>query len=236
MKLIKNNKMLNSLVKRIIIILLLQCCIFTVGCGESVIPANTAETGPTKGYLIIENNKEITEDSTPFLTIFSEGADYMSFSGDGEHWNEWIEYSTYYTDFCITSGFNGTEFNSGIKYVYVRFKDKGGNLSPENEYSFDTIEYEFGALYSIKIYPQEVTVPLGGSCTFALHGYDLKTNEVPLDSEKVIWTKCCGVGSLSNTTGLFTTYTAPYILGKRNISAQYNNLKTGAVIYIMGDN
>jgi len=227
--------MLNSVIKRLIIILLLQFYIFTVGCGKSVIPANNVESGPAKGYIIIENNQEITEDSTPFLTIFSEGADYMSFSGDGEYWSEWVEYNTYYTDFCITSGLNGTEFNSGIKYVYVRFKDKAGYFSPENEYAFNTIEYEFGALYSIKIYPREVTVPLGGSCTFTLHGYDLMVNEVPLDSEKVIWSKCCGVGSLSNTTGLSSTYIAPRIYGMRNISAQYNNLKTGAVVYITGD-
>jgi len=184
----------------------------------------------------LKTAKETTENSTPFLTVFSENADYMSFSGDGELWSEWIKYSTYYTDFCIASGLNGTEFNSGIKYVYVRFKDEGGNLSTENEYAFDTIEYEFGALYSIKIYPQEVTVPLGGSCTFALHGYDLMVNEVPLDSEKVIWTKCCGVGSLSNTIGLSSTYTAPRIYGMRNITAHYNNLKTGAIIYITDDN
>jgi len=228
--------MLNSLIKKIIItILLLQCCIYTSGCSNSVILSNNAETGPTKGYIIIENGKEITEDSTPFLTILSENADYMSFSGDGEHWSEWIEYCTYYTGFCITNNLNGTEFNSGEKYVYIRFKDKRGNLSPENEYAFDTIEYEFGALYSIKIYPQEVTVPLGGSCTFTLHGYDLMVNEVPLDKEKVIWTKCCGVGSLSNTTGLSSIYTAPRIYGMRNITAQYNNLKTGAIIYITDD-
>jgi len=228
--------MLNILTKIFIIILLLQFCIYTGGCGKSVIPVNNVETGPAKDYIIIENNQEITEDSTPFLTIFSEGADYMSFSGDGEYWSEWVEYSTYYTDFCITSGLNGTEFNSGIKYVYIRFKDEEGKLSLENEYAFDTIEYKFGELYSIKIYPQEVTIPLGGSCTFILHGYDLMVNEVPLDSEKIIWTKCCGVGSLSNTIGLSSTYTAPRIYGMRNISAQYNNLKTGAVIYITDDN
>jgi len=92
-----------------------------------------------------------------------------------------------------------------------------------------------GELFSIKISPQEVTISVGGSCLFTLHGYDLKLNEVPLESSKVIWTKCCGVGELSPTIGLSTTYTAPSVSGKRNITAQYNNLKTGAVIIVVKD-
>jgi len=102
---------------------------------------------------------------------------------------------------------NGTEFGSGTKYVYIRFKDEEGNLSPLEELAFDIIEYEMGELYSIKISPQEVTISLGSSYVFTLHGYDYGSkNEVPLDSAKVTWTKSCGVGSLSFTTGLSEAY------------------------------
>ena len=191
--------------------------------------------GPTSGWVIIENDAETTKDCSPILTIYSEGAAYMSFSGDGETWTEWVDYDTSYEEFNIANGINGTKFGSGTKYVYVRFKNKDDNLSPSNELAFDIIEYEMGELFSIKISPQEVTISVGGSCLFTLHGYDLKLNEVPLESSKVIWTKCCGVGELSPTIGLSTTYTTPSVSGKRNITAQYNNLKTGAVIIVVRD-
>lgn len=212
----------------------------SVGCTGSISTPSTdsssSPVGPTGGYLIIEQGAELTKDCTPPLTIYSEGAVYMSFSGDGVNWCEWVEYSTSYEEFNIANGLNGTEFSSGIKYIYVRFKDEEGNLSPSDELAFDTIEYELGELHSIKISPKEVTLPLEGSCVFTIHGYDYGSiNEVPLDSSKVTWTKCCGVGELSPTKGLSTTYTAPSIPGKWNITAQYNNLKTGATIIVVSD-
>lgn len=190
--------------------------------------------GPTSGWIIIENDVETIKDCTPVLSIYSEGAAYMSFSGDGENWTDWIEYATSYEEFNIANGLKGTKFGSGIKYVYVRFKDENGNLSPSDELAFDIIEYEMGELFSIKIFPQKVTISIGSSYLFTLHGYDLKLNEVPLESSKVYWTKCCGIGNLSPTNGLSTTYTAPSVTGKRNITAHYNNLGTGAVIIVVG--
>lgn len=159
----------------------------------------------------------------------------MSFSGDGEIWTDWIEYDIFYENFNIANGLNGTTFGSGTRYIYVRFKDENSNLSPSDELAFDTIEYEMGELFSIKILPQEVTILINSSYLFTLHGYDLKLNEVPLDGSKITWTKCCGVGNLSPTTGLSTTYTAPSTAGERNITAQYNNLKTGATIIVVRD-
>ena len=208
----------------------------SVGCTGSISTPSTdsssSPVGPTGGYLIIEQGAEIIKDCTPSLAIESENAVYMSFSGDGVNWCEWVEYSTSYEEFNIANGLNGTEFSSEIKYIYVRFKDEEGNLSPSDELAFDTIGYEMGELYSIKIFPQEVTIPTGRSHLFTLHGYDLKLNEVPLDSSKATWIKCCGVGNLSPVTGLSTIYTAPSISGKWNITAQYNNLQTGAVIIV----
>ena len=220
-----------------IIILLLY-----VGC-EQVVPNVLPDSeppftsipppvGPSTGRIIIGNDVEIIKDCTPILSIYSEGAVYMSFSGDGENWTEWEEYSTYYEDFNIVSGVNGTEFSSGIKYVYIRFKDEESNLSSLDEIAFDTVVYEFGELFSIKIVPGEVNVKVGESHLFTLHGYDIKLNEVPLVNSKVTWTKTCGVGNLSPTTGLSTTYTAPSTSGPRNISGHYKSLSTGAVITI----
>lgn len=216
--------------------------VFYTGCenvafdlpSEPELPNPPSSIGLTSGWIIIENEAETTKDCSPVLSIYSEGAAYMSFSGDGETWTEWVDYDTSYEEFNIANGINGTKFGSGTKYVYVRFKDKDDNLSPSDELAFDIIEYEMGELFSIKISPQEVTILVGGICLFTLHGYDLKLNEVPLESSKVIWTKFCGVGELSPTIGLSTTYTAPSVSGKRNITGQYNNLKTGAVIIVVG--
>jgi hypothetical protein len=227
----------------ILIFLVLLFALFYSGC-VSIIPDSTSNPellfsppniGPTSGWIVIENGSETTKDSSPLLTIYSEGAVYMSFSGDGENWTEWVNYDNSYQEFNIANGLIGTIFGSGTKYVYIRFKDEVGNLSLTDEIAFDTIEYEMGELYSIKIFPQEVTIPVEGSHFFTLHGYDLRLNEVPLDSAKVTWTKLCGVGSLFPITGLSTTYTAPSIPGKRNITAQYNNLKTGAIVIVVED-
>lgn len=205
------------------------------GCvSDFIIFSTNSETA--KGSLIIEDGAETTKDCTPVLIIYSESAKYMSFSGNGENWTEWIDYDNSYEEFNIANGLNGTEFGSGIKCVYIRFKDEEGNLSPLDELVFDTIEYEMGELYSIKISPEEVTIPVGGNHIFTLHGYDHGSkNEVPLESSKTIWIKYCGVGNLSFITGLSTIYTAPSIPGERNITAQYNNLKTGATIIVVSD-
>lgn len=221
----------------IILFFLLLVFIFSVSCENiSNIDINEIEMLPTSGLIIIQDGAESTVDCTPLLTIYSDGADYMSFGGDGEFWSEWVEYNASYDEFNIANGLNGTELSSGTKYVYIRFKDEEGNLSPENEIAFDKIEYELGELYSIKIIPENISMPVNSSYVFTLHGYDKRTNEVPLEGSKVYWTKCCGVGSLSNTTGLSTAYTAPRTPGKRNITAEYENFqKTGAVIIVIDE-
>jgi hypothetical protein len=228
----------------LLILLFILLSVFSSGCGSNfaISPTNPAITPtsnpirPISGSITIEDGAEITSDCTPLLTIYSEEATYMSFSGDGENWTDWIDYDNSYEEFNIASGMSGTDLSSGIKYVYVRFKDEEANLSPSDELACDSIEYELGELYSIKITPQEVTIPLGSSYFFTLHGYDYGSkNEVPLDSAKVTWTKPCATGSLSPIIGLSTTYTAPSIPGKRNITAQYNNLKTGAIVIIVSD-
>jgi len=224
------------------VFILILFSILLVGC-ENSIPNSSSDSGiltipigPISGWIVIENGVETTKDCTPVLSIYSEGAVYMSFSGDGKNWTKWIDYNDSYEEFNIANGLYGTEFGSGTKCVYVCFKDEENNLSPSDELAFDTIEYEMGELFSIKIFPKEATIPVKGNYLFALHGYDLKLNEVPLESSKINRTKSCGVGELSTTTGLSTTYTAPSIPGKRNIAAYYNNLGTGAIVNIIEDN
>jgi len=62
---------------------------------------------------------------------------------------------------------------------------------------------------------------VGGNYTFEVKGHDIDSNEVPLDSSQIIWEKSCGVSSLSNTSGLTTTYTAPTVAGERDIMVEY---------------
>jgi len=206
-----NRKTIISII--LTLILIMFPIIFLIGCENTLpTPITPLNLEPTSGWIIIENNAEITEDCTPLLSIYSEGADYMYFSGDGVNWSNWEEYNTSLQEFNLANGLNGTEFSSGTKYIYVRFKNEEGNLSPADELAWDIIKYQMGELFSIKIYPLEVTIPVNSSYLFTLHGYDLKLNEVPLDGSKVTWTKTCGAGSLSPESGLFTTYTAPSVM------------------------
>jgi len=206
------------------------------GCSSdinSIIPIPNIVTLPLSGTISIENGSDSTFDRTPELTISSDGADYMSFSGDAENWSEWVEYDTFYKDFNMVNSLNGTQFISGLKYIYVRFKDDNGKLSLSNNLAYDTINYEFKKLNSIKIIPSDITMKTGSQYTFEVKGYDIDSNEVPLSGSEIIWEKCCGVGSLSNTSGLTTTYTAPTVSGERDITATSGPLRVKATIMVI---
>ena len=214
--------------------ILVVSTILCTGCVADITPIFPIVTvGPTSGVLLIEGGAESTYDRTPSLTVYSEGAVYMSFSGDGVNWSEWVEYNTFYEDFNIANNLYGTEFSSGLKCICVRFKDENEKLSPSSNLTFDTINYEFKDLNSIKIFPSEITMIVGGSYTFEVHGYDIDSNKIPLDGSKVNWVKCCGVGSLSNTSGLTTTYTAPIVAGERDIVVEYGPLRAGTKIVVV---
>jgi hypothetical protein len=216
--------------------ILIAFTILCTGCTGGIapiFPTITITVGPTSGTISIEGGAENTFDRTPEQTLYSEGAAYMSFNGDGINWSEWIEYHTFYEDFNIANNLYGTELSSGPKYVYVRFKDENGKLSPPDNLAFDTINYEFKDLNSIKIIPSEITMTVSNSYTFEVKGYDIDSNEIPLDGSQIIWEKSCGVGSLSDTSGLTTTYTAPTVTGERDIMANCGPLRTGAKIMVV---
>jgi len=215
----------------IVIAFVIFCTGCTANIAPDIFPILTVE--PTSGTLLIEDGAETTYDRTPLLNIYSEGAAYMSFSGDGINWSEWVEYNAFYEDFNIANNLNGTEFSAGLKYVFVRYKDENEKLSLFDNLAFDTINYEFKDLNSIKIFPSEITMTVGSSYTFEAKGYDIDSNEIPLDGTQIIWEKSCGVGSLSDTSGLTTTYTAPTVTGVRDILASCGPLRTGAKIVVV---
>jgi hypothetical protein len=213
--------------------ILIVFTIFYTGCTSDITPTFTTTGGPTSGTTLIEGGAETTFDRTPELKLYSEGAAYMSFSGDGIKWSEWVEYNTFYEDFNIANNLYGTELSSGLKYVYVRFKDENDKLSPSDNLAFDAINYEFKDLNSIKIFPSEITITVSDSYTFEVKGYDIDLNEISLDGSQIIWEKSCGVGSLSDTSGLTTTYTAPAVAGERDIMIQCGPLRAGAKIIVI---
>ena len=171
----------------------------------------TPPPSPTEGSIVIAGGDEITDDSTPLLTISSEGADYMSFSGDGEQWSEWIPYAESYEDFDIASGEYGTEFSQGDKYVYVRFKNENGDLSPQDDLAGDDISYKLSNLdlKYLKVEPTGITMKVNTSQVFIVKGIDRNLNEVPLDGSKVSWSYCCNASTTPLSGSVTTTYTAP---------------------------
>ena len=227
-----------------ILFLFLFISFFNVGCvphwSHFIRPqGETGETIPIpplcRGEIIIEKGSAITKDCTPSLEMIAENAAYMAFSGDGLNWSNWIAYTEYYDDFNIADGNCGTIMSSGLKTVYVRFQDSEGNIFPDEgeQKIFSSIEYDMQELFSIRITPREAEVKTGGSVYFRVRGYDLFLNEVPLAAQDIEWSKPCGTGTLSNTRGLSTVYTAPGIAGLRNISANYGRLRAGAKVNVI---
>ena len=220
--------------KNYLFYILIVFTILCTGC-TSVISSPFPLGGPTSGIIVIESGANTTFDRTPALALYSDGTDYMSFSGDGESWSEWIAYNSSYEDFNMVNNQNGTQFISGMKTIYVRFKDENEKLSSSKDLAYDTIDFEFKKLNSIKIMPSEIIMTVGSSNTFEVTGYDIDSNEIPLDGSQIIWEKTCGVGSLSDISGLATTYTAPTVTGDKNIMASFGPLRAGSKIIVVSE-
>ena len=202
----------------VIVLLTLFYVLFLCGChgiGDGVVypdPGNEAVYPPPgNGSILIDNGAKTTDTCTPLLTISSEGADYMSFSGDGEEWSEWIPYAVSYNDFNIASGLYGTEFSQGEKYVYIRFKNENGDLSPEADLAGDDISFILSNLdlKYLRVEPAEITMKVGTTQVFIVKGIDRELNVVPLDGSKVSWSYCCHASTTPLSGSVKTTYTAP---------------------------
>jgi len=150
----------------------------------------------------------------------------MSFSGDGEEWTDWFPYAESYVDFDIASGEHGTEFSQGKKYVYVRFKNKNGDLSPQNDLAGDDISFVLTNLNlrELKVSPTDITMKVGTTQVFMVKGIDKELNEVPLDGSKVTWRYCCNASTTPLKGSVTTTYTTPSGTGNKFLQATYDGI------------
>jgi hypothetical protein len=228
--------------KLFLIFLFVMILLFFSACqNHSIIPGmdgNDENSITTNDYIIIKGNADVIMDCTPEFSIFTEKTNIvsMSFSGNNIDWSDWVDYSENFDQFNIANGLYGTELESGIKSIYVRFKDMNGDIFPQDfqDPVYCEFEYEMQDLFSIRIEPREAEVKQGGIQKFIVKGYDLfAENEVPIDGNKIEWSKPCAVGKLTPVSGLKTTYTAPENFGTWNISAHYGTLGTGAKVYVI---
>ena len=185
----------------------------------------------------IKGEIDIIKDCTPEFKIINDDKNIvsMSFSGNNKNWSEWVDFSEKYDQFNIANDQNGTLMESGNKNIYIRFRDIEGNVFPSDFQKpiFCSFYYEMQTVFSIRIEPDSAEMQPGDEQQFFARGYDLFIqNEVPLDHNKVVWSKPCATGELNPATGLYTTYTAPQESGVRNISVHYGSLSAGAKVYI----
>lgn len=218
------------------IFILMTLFILSTGCATNITTTSLTPTGPSKGIITIAEGAESTKDCTPILNIFCEGATYMSFSGDGASWTDWVKYSTTYEGFNIANKSYGTVFGSGTKTVYVKFKNNEGITSPLDDLAYATIYYNMPELRYFEVSPKKTTIKLNGEGFFTAIGWsEDKEYEVPIDGDKVTWTHCCSVGMVKPTQGLSTIYTPVGITSPctKYISAYYEDKQASAEIEII---
>jgi hypothetical protein len=96
------------------------------------------DTSPPSGSVTINNNDEFTVSAAVSLLAQASdgqgsGLSEMRFRNEGSGWDSWMSYSSTAVSWTLNSG-------DGTKRVYVQFKDKAGNVSPEfnDEIKLDT--------------------------------------------------------------------------------------------------
>jgi len=218
-------------------ILLTIISFFFTGCASVNLTAPPTDilTELSSGTIIIESGADSTLDCTPSLTVSCEGATYMSFSGDGASWTDWITYNSSYDGFNISNKSYGTIFGSGTKIVYAKFKNEEGVTSPLDDLAYATIYYNMPELRYFEVSPKKATIKLNGEASFTAIGWsEGKEYEVPIDGDKVTWTHCCGVGIVKPTQGLSTIYTPVGISSPctKYITAYYEGKQASAEIVI----
>jgi hypothetical protein len=61
--------------------------------------------------------------------------DYMQFSCNNQNWTSWVPYQQTYSNFNITDPNYGCNLSDGNRTVYVRIRDRAGNLGTDSSYN-----------------------------------------------------------------------------------------------------
>lgn len=86
-----------------------------------------------EGGKYINTNKPKIE----IKTLSEYEPDYMSFSCNNQNWTSWIPYQQTYSNFNITDTNYGCNSTDGNRTVYVRIRDKAGNLGGKSVGNID---------------------------------------------------------------------------------------------------
>jgi len=206
--------------------------LLVTGCTPNVTPPSVPDSGLSKGSIVILGGMDTVQDFTPALTLQCEDAAYMRFSGNGTEWTSWFIYNTNYNDFNISEDANGMTFGSGIKTIYVQFKDSEGNLSPSDDLAYDTIVYNMPELSLLEIDPASTVMSPKEKKTFSVSGWSSsKEYEIPLIGGNVAWEPCCDA-KVDPVHSLITTYTSPSNAGTFHVNVYYGGKQKTAMIYV----
>lgn len=97
---------------------------------------------PPTGAVKINSGATFTKSNRITLSIRASdtgfGIGYMKISSDASEWTGWLGYKTSYA-WSLTNGAYGGSGVQGKRYVYIKFKDKAGNISTTK---YDTIIYD----------------------------------------------------------------------------------------------
>jgi len=165
---------------------------------------------PTVGSITINDNAGYTNDSTPPLSLSSNGATGMSFAlSEGGSWTGPYAYNTSFSSYNISAGGNGP------KTVWVEFRDQFGNI--QTTHTSDNTVYD--------------TTPPTGSVS--INGGDLYTNSVSVvlalsasDSNGVTEMRFSNNGSTYSTPEPYSAFKAWALAaaeGARTVYVQFKD-------------
>ncbi len=97
------------------------------------------QPGFNKPPIKIEDGDRYTDKEKPEIKINSadlEDTDYMAFSCNNTNWTDWVPYQKTYSNFNITDSNFGCNSGDGNRTIYVRIRDKAGNLGYYGEETY----------------------------------------------------------------------------------------------------
>jgi len=155
---------------------------------------------PTTGSIVITDNAGYTNDSTPSLSLSSNGADDMRFAlSEGGAWTDWYSYNTSFSSYDISTGGNGP------KTVWVEFKDQFGNV--QTMHASDSTTYDTSPLVdSVAAISNDITPTWTWSSTggIGLFRYKLDDDNLSIGATPTAGTSYTPSFELSD--GLHTLY------------------------------